>query len=117
VPPEWLAAVRDYWDRSGKTLKAIGIELALQMGRAQPVRPNSVHEYITGTATTEEMTRAFAHLMGVAPPILGVDDPEVVAWCEVGRRLKSHTSEIFRDELARLTELVESMERLRGRRH
>ncbi len=113
VPEQWLAEVRDFWSRSGKTLAALGADLAPLLGEARPLVPRRVHDYIQGNITTEELTDAFARLMGVDPPILGIEDPDIVQWCNIGRRLKAQTGDVFHEELARLLELVEVLERLR----
>ena len=109
VPAQWLATIRAYWEDSGKTLAKLGEELAVIMGAPEPFSPRRVHEYIHGK-TTDEMTRAWATLMNVAPPVVGVDDPRLLEWLEVGRRLLAQTPDRFGDELAAISELVEALE-------
>lgn len=116
VPSQWLAQVREYWDASGKTLQQLGVELAPLMGEAKPLIPRRVHDYINGKSTTEEMTTAFATLMGVPPPVLGLDDPDLVRWCAAGRRLQSLAPEQFRDELAAVERLLAAFEEFSRRR-
>jgi hypothetical protein len=113
VPAAWLARVRAYWQATGKSLETLGIELASAMGDEQPLGASRVHQYISGKKTTDEMTRAFAQLMGAKMPVLGVEDPDIVAWCDVGQRLKEQASERFHEELAALTKIVETLEKLR----
>jgi hypothetical protein len=116
VPDAWLARVRAYWEQSGKSLETLGAELSLLLPEDKPVSPSRLHQYISGAKTTAEMTAAFAKLMGVPQPALGIDDSEIVAWCDVGQRLKGQAAERFREELAVLTELVEALEKHRRRR-
>lgn len=116
VSAQWLAAVRAYWDSSGKTLRHLGVELAEILGEPRPLVPRHVHDYIQGTSTTEELTAAFAQLMDVPPPILGIEDDEIVRWCEIGQRLKAQTPDRFREELDALSALVDTLESFRRRR-
>ena len=116
VPDAWLQEVAAYKERTGKTLEELGIELSLQMKLSAPLKPARVHEYLSGRTVTEELTAAFAALMGVPPPVLGLeDDLEVQEWCDLGRRLKHETPDRFRQELRAIREVVEVLERHRRR--
>lgn len=115
VPEIWLEQVRDFC--RDKTLRNLGKELAPLMGRDSPVPHTTVHEYIKGRVVTEELTNAFAKLMGVPPPVTGSNtDPELQEWCDLGRRLKHEATERFRVELEALREAVVALERYSKRR-
>jgi hypothetical protein len=111
VPPDWLDVVRAYKDRSGKNLKTLGAELAALLGVRSPLPPARLSEYMNGTRITEEMTRAWATLMGVPMPDVAGDDPEMRQWIEVGEQLKQHTPDKFRRELHALQELVDALDK------
>jgi hypothetical protein len=118
VPESWIRKVEEYWGRSGKSLEQLGEALAPLLGEARPVSYSRVYQYIREGKTSAEMTRAFASLMGVPPPVLGVDDPELVAWFEVGACLRDQSADRFREELAALQELVATLATFRrNRRH
>lgn len=116
VPESWLTQVRTYWESSGKTLQQLGKELAPLVGEERPLIPRRVHDYINGKSTTEEMTAAFAKLMAVPPPVLGLDGPEIQRWCAAGQRLLEHAPEQFQAELEAVERLLAALEEFRRRR-
>jgi hypothetical protein len=110
VNPAWLDEISAYKSRTGKTLKQLGEELAPLLGAKRPVNPTSVFEYTQGKSVTQEMTEAFATLMGVpVPDFEDQVDPELDEWTELGRLLRAETPDKFRRELAALRELVAAL--------
>jgi hypothetical protein len=115
VPSLWLEQVLQFKKTSGKTYRQLGADLGVILGR--PVAHATVNEYVMGRVVTEELTNAFAQLMGVPPPVTGSNtDLELQEWCDLGRRLKHEASERFREELAALRTAVEALEQYRHRR-
>ena len=116
VPSEWLEEVNAYKKASGKTLQQLGADLGRHLKRSTPIPTSTVHDYLVGRVVTEELTVAFAALMGVPPPVLVTDaDPELREWLELGRALRAETPDRFQRELVALRDLVEALRRHRLR--
>jgi phenylpyruvate tautomerase PptA (4-oxalocrotonate tautomerase family) len=117
VPDTWLEQVRHYKTRTKRTLRAIAKDVSQILGRQ--VAHTTVHDYLIGRVVTQELTEAFAELLGVPTPVLSVEhveDVEVAEWCALGYRFKRLHEGQFRRELAELRDVVTTLERYAGRR-
>lgn len=115
VPESWLEKCAAYKDRTRKSLRVLGTELANAAGRAKPYSTSAVHDYLSGRAVTEEMTRAWATLMGLPLPVLVPDDADLQRWCELGALLKREAPDRFRRELEALQEFVDALKKYSSR--
>lgn len=117
VPAEWMQELLAYKKRSGKTLQQLGVELAREMRRPEPVAVSTVHDYLQGRVITEDLTRAFAAVAGLPVPVLAEEpvDEEIREWLQLGRELRAETPDRFRREMDALRELVTALRRHRLR--
>ena len=106
VPDSWLEQCRIWRKKEGLTVEATGVQLARAIRRAQPFSDATVRRYLSGSLVTDELTRAFAKVLGTTPPVR-IDDVDQQAWHDLGVRLKDEEPELFKSELARLRQLVQ----------
>ena len=109
VPESWLEQCRQWRKEEGLTVEAAGAHLARAIRRARPFSDATVRRYLRGSLVTDELTRAFAKVLGTSPPVK-LDDEDQQTWHDLGARLKAADVEVFSTELLRLKQLVSMAE-------
>ena len=92
-------------------MEATGARLARAVKRGRPFADATVRRYLRGRLVTDELTRAFAKVMGVSTPVT-IDDENYQEWYELGVRLNSAKPTLFEAELARLRQIADMAEAL-----
>lgn len=116
LPASWLEACAD-WQRTRKlSLRGLARMLAKAVDRERPFDPASILRYLRGETYSEELTRAFAVLRGVATPApIAEAEPDIYEWCDLGHRLKREAPARFSRELESLRAVVQALEAHSGR--
>ncbi len=112
VPDGWIDSCRQWRRDERLTIDETGARLARAVRRGRPFAEATVRRYLRGAIVTDELTRAFARVMGVLPPVT-IEDQEHQEWHDLGVRLDGANARLFRSELERLRELVRMAEALR----
>ena len=112
VPESWLEQCRRWRDEEGLTVEATGARLARAIKRGRPFGVATIGRYLSGSLVTDELTAAFAKVMGVPFPAQ-IENERHSEWYELGARLDNANAEAFSTELERLRQLVAIVEELR----
>ena len=111
VPDSWLEQCRQWRKDEGLTIVAAGAYLARAVKRGRPFGKATMRRYLTGELVTDELTEAFATVMGVPFPAQ-IENERHAEWYELGVRLENVNAESFSNELERLRHLVGILEEL-----
>jgi hypothetical protein len=111
LPASWLEACATWQREKNLSLRALARLLAKATDRQRPFDAASILRYLRGESYSEELTRAFAVLRGVATPAPTADaEPDVYEWCDLGHRLKREAPARFTRELEALRTMVQALE-------
>ena len=111
VPESWLEQCRAWRKEQGLTIDATGSYLARAIKRGRPFGAATIRRYLSGTLVTDELTVAFATVMGVPFPAQ-IENEQHSRWYELGVRLDNASAGTFSNELDRLEQLVAILEEL-----
>ena len=114
VPESWLEQCRQWRKDQGLTIDAAGTHLARAIRRARPFSEATVRRYLRGALVTDELTRAFAKVLNMPPPV-EIEDEQHQEWYDLGVRLARADGDVFESELLRLRQLVTMAEALKVR--
>lgn len=90
----------------------VGTQLARSIRRGRAFGSSTIHRYLSGQLVTDELTEAFAKVMGAPNPIQIVESAKLQRWYALGARLDEVAEETFDWELGRLERLVSMAEEL-----
>ena len=106
VPESWLEQCRNWRESKGMSMAEVGTQLARAIRRGRAFGSSTIHRYLSGQLVTDELTEAFAKVMGVPNPIQIVESAKLQRWYALGARLDEVDEETFDWELGRLERLV-----------
>ena len=112
MPYHWLEQCRQWVEEHDETTRSIGPKLAAVLDRGQPFSKATVSRYLRGEKVTDELTEAFALLMGVPFPVPVPQTDEQRRWCELGMRLDRADRGLFIEELEHVEGLVDASEKI-----
>ena len=112
VPEHWLQQCRDWVADNGETMRSLGPKLAEAIERSRPFGKATVSCYLRGERVTDELTRAFAHLMDVSFPVPVPKSAEQRRWSELGAELDEVDHDLFLEELEHVEDLVDTSKKL-----
>ena len=112
VPEHWLERCRAWVQEQEETVRSLGPKLGAVIDRETPFSKATVSCYLRGERVTDELTEAFARLMGVSFPVPQPKNDAQRRWFELGVELDEVDHELFLEELEHVEELVETCKKL-----
>lgn len=104
---EWLEKLNDFRRSQGWGLAELGAKAAAEIGRDHPYAQSVISRFLRGQNTSDDLTRACARLMGIAPPAPGVADPQLRRWLDAGVALRQIAPVLFGGLLERVELLAD----------